>query len=880
MIVEEILEKAVEWMTRRGWKLKLAKGKVAQQSLFQHSLIELDVFLKLLPILSSPSHYNLSETEQQILIVAVLVHDVGKETDEWQSYIRDPKPEKWVTHIAPELTYSVVRDLCAVLGFSFLDEPIQKVMMYCADLHHYKVGRSNGAILEGMLAGGSDRFLSLAQLIKAVDHCCSASSAGEARVCLESESAFTNHLKVAMHEVLIRGVSTTFIHRACQVSFEEKGWKPILYFPDATLYVADPNDKPVLPDRNSIRAHLKAEIDAAIARDVTALMVGSPVGNILPKPHLFSFKECRQYLETASKKVSAMSLARKPLKAKRKVVEDYWKLTNHAGLPTDAEVESEAARISSAQPEMLVFKFFKAMMDPEKIEQVGTDGAVLARNLYEGIFGPGSWAALQSTSTLMPAKDMARTIDYFWRLPGESVGYPHVPKVEELPSNTRVQVLINLLVGIADQVYAKINRPSPRDVLAEDMARAFISDLIQPAESTDVQKFAERQLEYYERSKPYSGKESAKGTYFCPICNNPFDPDKAVKASADFIDNPQTHTNRGVAHGSFGYVMVCMTCYYERIIIQILLGSRPAELIVLLPRLNFGPAIGGDLVRKVWEWVEAAKGLMRGQTGELDSGFSLGLIEQAARKLGDRDPFTLESKELLSLFTYRFTRDTQKKRRREALKRLQEEFDCDLDSLNCACSQYPAFRSWDEAVDALMENRILQQDFIAIRREVFRLYETLHLICRTPNMVFIPMTYEISAGNNESETSKALRRLYVSLVLSLVFDASVAILKEDEIVGFQGRSGAAFVPPVPSVRVLVGYDWVPAFEARRWLDAIGAASLLIRDTQLPERSALYQILASNPAERLARRIEENSQKNLTPRHLWLISRLPGFRKSC
>jgi hypothetical protein len=109
-----------------------------------------------------------------------------------------------------------------------------------------------------------------------------------------------------------------------------------------------------------------------------------------------------------------------------------------------------------------------------------------------------------------------------------------------------------------------------------------------------------------------------------------------------------------------------------------------------------------------------------------------------------------------------------------------------------------------------------------------------------------------------------------------VFDAAVVIKKDGEPLQLRS-SGAAYVSPVPAVRALIGEEWVPVGHAMRWLGAIGAASLLARDTGLPERSALYQILASDPAERIARRIEEQPKKSLTLRHLHLIAQLPGFQ---
>ena len=70
-------------MINQGWMQKLAKSRPCQQSLFEHSLIELDVLLELLQILSLPRHYGLSAEEQKIHMVAILIHDVGKKTAIW-----------------------------------------------------------------------------------------------------------------------------------------------------------------------------------------------------------------------------------------------------------------------------------------------------------------------------------------------------------------------------------------------------------------------------------------------------------------------------------------------------------------------------------------------------------------------------------------------------------------------------------------------------------------------------------------------------------------------------------------------------------------------------------------------------------------------------
>lgn len=270
---QELMTKAANWMLAKGWKQKLAKRQDFEQSLFEHSLIELDVFFELCPILASSQHYGLTEEEQEILATALVVHDVGKETEAWQAYICSKGPQ--VPHVIPELTQSVIPQLCTTLGFKALGESVQLIMAHCAGFHHNRPGRSDSAIFEALLTGGSDRFLTLASLVKAIDHFCSAASARKAVEVAKQDSALSQHLIVTSHEVTVRGVSTTFVHRAAQAAFQQQGWKPLLYFSDATVYSADPNDHLPIPTMDKIGNFLKEDIDRAIARDVTALMFTS-----------------------------------------------------------------------------------------------------------------------------------------------------------------------------------------------------------------------------------------------------------------------------------------------------------------------------------------------------------------------------------------------------------------------------------------------------------------------------------------------------------------------------------------------------------------------------------------------------------------------------
>jgi len=115
MDTKDIRQQAAEWMITRDWKRKTAKRGRFNQSLFEHSICELDAVFTLWPILSQSWHLN--ETDLASLVVGIVVHDVGKETPEWQTYVlSEPGKAAYVPHVVEDLTQTVVDRLFQDLG--------------------------------------------------------------------------------------------------------------------------------------------------------------------------------------------------------------------------------------------------------------------------------------------------------------------------------------------------------------------------------------------------------------------------------------------------------------------------------------------------------------------------------------------------------------------------------------------------------------------------------------------------------------------------------------------------------------------------------------------------------------------------------------------
>ncbi|MFZ5631595.1 MAG: hypothetical protein ACOY40_01985 [Bacillota bacterium] len=849
-----VREKAVQYMIERGWRGLLAKSGSYQQSLFEHAICELDVLLQLLPILNLPEHYDFKSEEEQILIVSVIAHDVGKETKEFQDYIKGFSQEKTM-HIIPELTRKVVPEICEVLGFTNLQKQhLHRIIENCINLHMSR-SRTDANLIISTLQG-TGRWKTLADIVSTLDNFCSAKGILAALNVLE-QSNLSMHLNFAYHQVVLRGVSTVFLHKAAVDSFIDKGWNPLIFFSEGTIYAASATKEIYEPAREVIENRLLKLIEEITGKDVSSLMMGSPVGNIMPKPELFDHNEAKKYLKIASTKIKRGSFKRKKYEDKIKVVKSYLKLIE----PMTKEISQETVNriseiIDSAQPEMITFKFFKAMMGEDL---VGREGVQIASKEYENVFGRGTWQMLKSTSTLMPAKDMALTVDYFWKLPADRFGFSG-GRVGDLANEKRDNLLVDILSGIAEMVYSSIENPPSRSDLNKKMTAAFIQDLIRPSVQEDFTLLVKQQLAAYAQSKPFAGKEVKKAQYICPVCNLPFS--TGIKASADYLSNPQTHTNRGVSHGKFDYVIICQTCYFERVLRQLLLQEKSSELIVLMPRMNIGYQAGRLLVEKMGEFYERALGFMTGR-GDPNHQISLPLTHLIAKNVLDQDLFQFSGGELAGLLTYRHSDETSKKLRRDLEKKIKNFYDDSLEQANIEWAT--DFSTWDEAVEAIINNFVDDPIVRGIRAEVYRLNPQLRVVCQTPNLILIPLVQPISLSK-DSDANAALRKLFISLFIGLALGVSVAVIGNNDDLDFVGGEGVALVPPVPSIRKMVNGNWVSLDNALKWFRAIGSASILTSSTAYSERSNLFAILSELTPGHVLRRIEEKNKGQVSYYH--------------
>ena len=870
--------KAVEFMLNRGWKKQTAKRRNFEQSLFDHTLIEIDALITLLPLLQHTFSPPLTESEEQVLLTSVLAHDAGKELPEWQEYVMGRR--EFLSDVNRELAEEVISELASQFGSNNVEEMLSSVVL------HMRYERTPAKVTNRLLFGQHTnlRWKTLADIVDAVDNLCSAKGLFAGLQCVTEKTCISNHLRTSYHLVQMRGVSTTLLHRAAIYTFRECGWSPLLHYSNGTIYVASSATQPLEPSVDEIQDQMAEGIEKAIPREMAQLIVGSPLQSMMPKVDLFDYQDLRGCLTVAARRVNRTTFRNKPESARRKTVADYLKRKDDDSPIDENKLALETDRIGAAQPEMCIFKFFKTALAgnllgkqviPEaeetyadfaegggkrKLPKVNPQS--VARAEYDNIFGEGAYADLQSTSTLMPARDMALTVDRFWSLDGSRFGLD-VSKIEYLDDAKRAEILIDALVDIADKVYTAIPAENqPTRATPEDIARCFMPDLTHPSPKLDLDELIAQQIQAYGETKANARKE--KGLHLCPICNGAFD--GGTKAKADFVGNPEGHTNRGVSHGGAGQIVICETCKYERFLQQLLLGSQVTDILVLFPRMNIGHSSGEVFRQKAIQIWDKASIRMTEANPKPDLHLSLGLTYNLARKLRDYDVYQLTPDEIVEVVTYESSTETKKRNRRDLEKELKATYGMDelhLDEINELWDT--GFATIDEALQALINGEVLDDEARTIRTKAFRLNRQFYIACQTPHMILVPLTNPVSIGN-ESNTNAGLRELYLTLILGLSLDCSVAVVKAGEVITFEGGEGVARVPPTSALRELVGAEWVSVETAKRWLDAIGAVALLANATAFPERSNLYQILKSPTLGHVLRRIEQKSENGQAYMH--------------
>jgi hypothetical protein len=644
-----LLESASKWMRARGWHELLGKQQQYTQSLFHHVLVQLNFLTAIRPLLCDGAGFGFTQEQFHTVFAGNLCHDVGKEDPAWQEAVR--KGNKPPDHVYYEKTRKAVEEWAELLGLTNQRESFGTAVLAAVGLHH-KATQGPANTLDQLLhSSQSDpRWRELADLVEATDKICSAGTVTEAAA--EAEKRFGNGLphpkfSVTFHRIqILRGVSTTFLHKACQDAHVKTGWTPVLHFADGTLYFALASDNGALPTVEDIRQTLGTLLDQLLQHaNLPQQVVGDPRTDILPKPELFNPTDFETYLRAAGQRSKPVNFRKKHKSARDgKFSDDFLGSGNKEGmLPKYCRLKGISVpaeqnchdrlfeQFVTAVPLDGMFRFFKAVVLGEKLiadtrwpltpaqltaidEQVKKTKAAQGKEddfkeklaakarreqlnrwhetleeEYEQVFGRGAFDDLASV-TNDPALNLAKAVDYFLEqeVPSENV------KWASKPSDQQRDELISRLASIFKAAAEKLPvgvLPPPLD--GKRLADIFSVDLMLPGISGS--------MNVTDHLAGYIAAKEEGDVTFCPWSNETGY--KILGTGSDFGVATDGHSNRlpmqDKTWKNRGGVPMGLSSRYELMLRRLILGAPTKQLIVLIPPMQLGPFEGHRLVEAV-----------------------------------------------------------------------------------------------------------------------------------------------------------------------------------------------------------------------------------------------------------------------------------------
>lgn len=881
-----ILESASKWMRARGWHELLGKQRQYTQSLFHHVLVQLNFLTAIRPLLCDHAGFSLTHEQFFTLLVGNLCHDVGKEEPSWQEAVR--KGTKPPDHVHYEKTRKAIEEWVELLGLASKGASFTATVLAAIGLHH-KATQGPASTL-GHLFGGDledPRWRELADLVEATDKICSAGTVAEAAA--EAEKRFGNGLphpkfSVTLHRIqILRGVSTTFLHKACQDAHVQRGWTPVLHFADGTLYFALASDNAPVPDVKEVRQRLGILFDQLLNdTNLVKEVVGQRRKTFLAKPELFNSDPDKfsGYLKEAAWKnnpASYISRHRKKSGVSNRHRQNVYKYKGESA--SEDEVMAEVEKFANAGKLADIFAFFKACVLGEKslvadhlTGDLWKQFKEISQSKLDDEFGKNTYQELTSLTNNDPVKDRDFIQKRWWS--STIVRNGQTILRESSPLEDQVQDLIRILSKLYKDLYPSWPmdyRPEPMDGAA--LSETFIADLLQayPVAPMNAELF----LEAYVNSK-----EETKGK-FCPASNQPRE---ETRLSRDDLGvKPDSHSNRLKMQSRTwkdrGGIGLAKGSRYEFMLRRLILGVPTKQLIVLIPPMQLGPFEGQGLVGTVQQLEQDIALHSREYSANPIHRFSFSLTDQIARRLRAD-----QGASLAVLLSYTSASETAKEHKRNLDKGLQEAFGPTDDgdhlknfnqrhgatfknwaearkhkdlakqadseflqlavaSLNEECGT--SFQTWDEVVEAIYlgqsddaKKALANSDEIRERRrQALKFREPGQFVCQTPNVIFVLLPETVKVGD-ESDANASIRQLFLSLVIANSLGVSVALLDAEEALTFTGGEGTIRIPRNAALRAEVGrvrrnwtalgkpvgssptHEWLLPHEITPWLQAL------------------------------------------------------------
>jgi len=410
--VTELRRTLATFLLDLGWSKLLGKQRGGEQTLLEHSLAVFDTLVACLPFLASDIYPRLSPGEAQALLLAAVVHDAGKADPAFQAYLRG-ESTSFAEHVDPDFirkaAVSLIEKLTLDVG-AFAEDIVSSAV-----LHDRRLRRGPGELRELARDHGSARWRKLADAVNKADSVASEQDVTGAvrRLRLPETRILTGGKPVGFYQLRLRGVATTFLHEAAFRAFGSRGWKPVLFYAEGTIFLGT---KGPLPSVQDVRLELQGLVGNVFierADRLAELAKGNPTANLLPNEGFVRSENLGKLFELITNRPEKPELKpdqvakyRKQWNETRRTIHD---LPDTPEEPSDVDIEA----LRMVDSEALAFKMFKnvaARVIPKEVHSA-------LEEEFTRRFGSGSFQRVMAQPNLMAVRDYLTVVRPWHQLP-------------------------------------------------------------------------------------------------------------------------------------------------------------------------------------------------------------------------------------------------------------------------------------------------------------------------------------------------------------------------------------------------------------------------------------------------------------------------------
>ena len=723
----DLFNKCIEVALKEKWHLLLSKREATgTDSLLTHTLNVMSVAETLMKILG-----GFDEVEKLEVLSGCFIHDSGKEDPEVQQILsggnsgslkhKGDMNRKSQLLKAMGIDNSLHETILAI--DTIMERPESsnhKIDIVCSQVPEEKIWR---------VVQLADQIVSQ----KSLDN-----------IELKKGSLFAETLdrlgvNLSYHKVsMIRGIITQLLHNGVMKAYGEYGWIPTLYYPDGTVYISKESTN--IPGREEILGYVKDTVENYI-ESIPACELGASAFSgdirisILNSPEfLFRDDDCVDAFW--ERIVSQKAIREAAFPSEKQKAEDWTKALATKTNEEQAVIELRYKKVRAITRLAIVMKEVASYCEEKR---------------------SGAWGFFikELRERLQVKEDIDKVLR---RVANTSPTEQLVEVYNDLALPTMLdEKNVDFLVRATMIHFKEITKK----------LRKFMNGTIQ----IDFQKIAEQLLDDLERplvNDPHlrsletnrryqSGK--TKGSVSCILCGNPPTARGTKPLIGEGVESFLNLMKGGIRINGDHKAWICPLCELEAKIRLVFVPDNK-ETILVLPQLNISESI-----KKKWS---------KGLKNLIDGMEDLGLKPLRDRYWIDIVISGKIDEDEKQIFTDIIQNDASKEARIRTISKWLENRYTSIDDMKPFLpNDAMAVKDFEAAALHLVEEKLhLPEEVMLEMGKDVKKSAGLHCSYVSPNYILITSAFP-TAQMDESETSAIIRKVFIGLLLSRLFLASV-----------------------------------------------------------------------------------------------------------